>query len=188
MLYLYSYSPPEDPYGLITPYAEIRQLEPPRHAPVHSSPVLIPSSNDRDNYDYLPPSKEKNYDIPRPSNPTPNSSHSFQRNNNSSRSYTHVSASSLRHNSRTKHSLAAKSSRSPGKSSPKSPSKSTHKSSLHSFSKDVENDESLKLKDQDDMDTYVYMAPLTDFSDTEIRGVPGRLGGGVDSETWSEVR
>lgn len=209
------YTPPQSQdqsKGLITPYAEIRQLEPPRPtnglsnhqqqqqlAGNQASPSMSFrsfSQDDASKYDLLKPSLLKeDYDnlhpSPRHRHPLIRSrainhaSHfHHQRNNNSSGSYTQVSGSPLRQ--RNKARLSKSPSASPGRSPPR-----TARQSLPQ----MPSREEILHSSVEDLDTYVYMAPVSDYPDTsegvlgarEMAG-QGRRDAEVEMETESEVR
>ena len=209
------YAPPQDQQKeFITPYAEIRQLDPPHSrltgpshlsrdrapVPLNGKPLpgfsLSQDGNFPDNYDFLPPSSSSfsssqdydNHKLKSYQNPTHNSSHSAQ--NLSHISYSTPRPSNLQssvnknhshiHNSGHRHHihrgrdkpLSLKLNKSPSRSPRKSPSKSPCRSTSHSPRRERGMPE--------DMDTYVYMAPLSDF---ERRG-----GKESEIESCSEVR
>lgn len=194
--------PQDHSKGLITPYAEIRQLELPRPTTLmnetsHARTYRSFSQDDAMSYDFLkppalPPLRQQ-YDsldlsTNQHQNHTPSNSHFHQRNNNSSGSYAQVSGSppGQKSKSRNKH-VSTRSSKSPSASPGKSPARSVRQSLPPMASRE----EVLRLMEVDDMDTYVYMAPLSDYPEAAEQlgdGGRGRKEVEAEAETGSEVR
>lgn len=193
--------------GLITPYAEIRQFElmsATEDAPTgpHARTYRSFSQDDTMSYDFLkpsPPRARQAYDSLELSSDggsngtrfqlshTPKNTHfHHQRNNNSSGSYSQVSGSPHR---QQKNQVLSRPSKSPSASPGKSPAKSHQ-----SLSKFPTRQEVLRAMEGagpgEDMDTYVYMAPLSDFPEAaeQLGAGRGRKETETEGETGSDVR
>lgn len=188
--------------GFIKPYAEIRHLLPPRptelghaHSQLHvgSCPVDTKGSPfseaediiTRDTYDLLQCqiSERSASSSPKTNSILPQSPH------HGSSSERHVHAlrePHLRDGKTVSIKSQSSPSKSPSRSTLKSPShKSPHKSALRSPGREHRKSDKQK---PEDMDTYVYMAPLANFaeatSNVKSQRMSGTMGksGGVESE------
>lgn len=203
------YSPPQDQSknGLITPYAEVRQLD--IHRPtalVHGQPPLPNnhpvrghtarssrsfSQDDAMNYDFLNSSPQDEYDNLDPSfsshsglTHTPGSTHHMS---NGGGSYIQVSSGHRVRNKPVSTRLSKSPSASPHHNSPvigKSSPRKSFPDKLPPSREDL-----LKLGEGEDLDAYVYMAPLTAFPDAghdvTVAGQHGRTRVDVELETES---
>lgn len=202
---MFRYTPPQDPKGLITPYAEIRQLDPPQGISSQAPPTIANGIGNGGHRAGKPRSfsvshaEKVNYDFLNPSLGTPplgerneNLTPASQRNNNSSMSYMHVSSSPLRKKHHKIMKNTSRLSHSPSKSPQTSPARLDRKSFPSPSAPSRE--DVLKMMEGEDMDTYVYMAPINDMLDAEVaihdaeRGKGGVTAVDTDPEPGSEVR
>ncbi len=146
--------------------------------------MLKPSSLVNENYDNI--NLTSHSSAP---NSTRNSSHFPQCNHDDDiddgRDYAQIADSPLRHDLRIRTSNVARTSYS------ESPSRSPrHKSSVAPGRGLAGRQQLVRLGEQEDMDTYVYMAPVNDFADLDGTCASGATGKGVEheAESGSEVR